>query len=62
MDIMKKEILKQVLLNAVQYNGKADVGAVVGKIIAENPKIKNEIYFHQNQVNILIWDMQKQLL
>jgi len=40
---MKKEILKQVLLNAVQYNGKADVGAVVGKIIAENPKIKNEI-------------------
>lgn len=37
---MKKEILKQVLLNAVQYNGKANVGSVVGKIIAENPEIK----------------------
>jgi glutamyl-tRNA synthetase len=39
---MKKVILKQVLANAIQY-GKADEKAVLGKVLAENPKLKKDI-------------------
>ena len=39
----KKLILKYALLNAVQHDGKANVQAVLGKIISENPKVRNEI-------------------
>ncbi len=39
---MKDIILKHALLNAQQY-GKAEMGAVIGKVIAENPEAKNEI-------------------
>jgi len=41
---MEKEILlKHTLLNAIQHDGKADVQAVLGKIISEFPKVRNEI-------------------
>lgn len=40
---MKDVILKHVLLNALQYEGKADFKAVVGKIISENPKVKDSL-------------------
>src|SRR3989338_1396903 len=39
---MKDVILKHALLNAQQY-GKAEVGSVIGKVIAENPEAKNKI-------------------
>ena len=35
-------ILKHALLNAQQY-GKAEIGSVIGKVIAENPEAKNKI-------------------
>ncbi len=42
--IMKKEvIMKYALHNAVQFNGKANPGAVVGKLIAEDPKVKSRL-------------------
>ena len=40
---MKKEILKNTLLNAVQHNGKADIQAVLGKILGEKPEFRNKI-------------------
>lgn len=40
---MKDLILKHALINAVEHNGKARVAAVLGKIIAENPKFKSKI-------------------
>ncbi|OGI15811.1 glutamate--tRNA ligase [Candidatus Micrarchaeota archaeon RBG_16_49_10] len=36
-------ILKHTLLNALQYGGKADFKAVVGKIISENPDFKDNM-------------------
>ncbi len=39
---MRDIILKHALLNAQQY-GKAEVGSVIGKVIAENPEAKNKI-------------------
>ncbi len=36
-------MLKHVLLNAIQHDGKANVQAVLGKIISEDPKTRNKI-------------------
>jgi glutamyl-tRNA synthetase len=40
---MKKTILKHALQNAKKFDGKASMGAVIGKILAENPKLKESI-------------------
>ncbi len=47
---MKKEkvqprdfILAYALQNAVKYDGKANAGAVIGKILSENPELKREV-------------------
>ena len=40
---MKDLIRKHALLNAVQYNGKANEGAVLGKVLAEDPDLKYNI-------------------
>lgn len=40
---MNEKILKYVLENAVRYNGKASEGSVIGKLIAEDPGIKNRL-------------------
>jgi len=40
---VKQLILKHALMNAIQHNGKADVGAILGKLIAEDPQAKDKI-------------------
>lgn len=40
---MKELILKHVLINALEHNGKADLQAVIGKVIAEDNSIKLKI-------------------
>lgn len=40
---LQEVILKYTLQNAVKYRGKADVSAIIGKIIQENPKLKQKI-------------------
>lgn len=40
---MKELILKYALQNAVKYKGKANIGAVIGKVLAENPELKNDM-------------------
>jgi len=39
---MKGLILKYALQNAVKYKGKANIGAVIGKVLAENPELKKD--------------------
>ncbi len=39
---MEEEILKHCLINAVKYGGKARIDAVLGKILAENPNLKEK--------------------
>ena len=53
-------IIKYALQNAVKFNGKANVGAVIGKVLAENPELKKDmkklskdIHKIVNQVNSL---------
>ena len=40
---LKKNAFKYALLNAVQFNGTANQGAVIGKIVSENPDLKARI-------------------
>ncbi|MCH8328891.1 MAG: hypothetical protein IIB81_00690, partial [Nanoarchaeota archaeon] len=40
---MKDLILKYALQNAVKYKGKANIGAVIGKVLAENPGLKKDM-------------------
>ncbi|MBI3027491.1 glutamate--tRNA ligase [Candidatus Woesearchaeota archaeon] len=43
MDIgIKAMITKYALQNAVRYKGKANIGAVIGKVLAENPDLKDK--------------------
>ncbi|MBI4140718.1 glutamate--tRNA ligase [Candidatus Woesearchaeota archaeon] len=56
MDI-KKLARKWALQNAVKYNGKADVGAVIGKLIAEDPKIKPQLGKLMKDIKTIIEDV-----
>ncbi len=42
MDV-KKAALKYALQNAVEFKGRANAGAVIGKVISENPELKERI-------------------
>src|SRR3989339_635320 len=39
---LKSAITKYALQNAVKYKGKANIGAVIGKVLAENPDLKDK--------------------
>jgi glutamyl-tRNA synthetase len=61
----KKIILKYTLLNAIQHDGKANVQAVLGKILAEKPELKNRIKDVILDIQKIVkdvnsWDKRKQ--
>jgi glutamyl-tRNA synthetase len=47
-------IKKHALQNAVKFNGKANIGAVIGKLLAENPELKENLNKIKNQVNQVV--------
>ncbi|MBI4159491.1 glutamate--tRNA ligase [Candidatus Woesearchaeota archaeon] len=51
---MKNIILKHALNNAVQFNGKANPGAVIGKVLQENPSLKNNIQQISQEINEIV--------
>ncbi len=62
---LKDLILRHSLANAVQFNGRANSGAVLGKVLAEQPelkrtidKLKKEIESAVKQINS--WNIEKQ--
>ncbi len=63
---MKNLILKHVLINAIEHKGKAELQAVLGKVISENPSLKEkiteiipEIEKTIKKINSLSLEMQK---
>ncbi|MBI5871722.1 glutamate--tRNA ligase [archaeon] len=44
----EKVILKHALANALKYNGKANLGAVIGRVLAEKPGLKEDIKLLQS--------------
>ena len=51
---MNKEIYKHALHNAVKYNGKANPGAVIGKVLADNPKLKSDMKILGKEVSEIV--------
>ena len=65
MRILENIILKHTLLNAIQYNGKADFKAVVGKILSEKPELKKDLKNIIPEIKKVIsevnsWSLEKQ--
>lgn len=50
-------IRKWALQNAVKYGGKANPGAVIGKLLSEQPELKEQMKDLAKQVNIIIKDV-----
>src|SRR3989344_9246795 len=50
-------ILKYVLQNAVKYGGKANAGAVIGKVIAEKPEYKAEMGRVGSYISTIVKDV-----
>lgn len=56
---LKSAIKKWVLHNAIHYNGKANQGAVIGKILSENQELKNDITSLAKEIGLVIKEVNK---
>ncbi len=54
---MKDLILKYALQNAVKFNGKANIGAVIGKVLAENPQLKKNMKKLSKEIKKIVDDV-----
>ena len=66
---LKIAIKKYALQNALKYKGKADIGAAIGKVLAENPELKKrakdiskEVAKTVNEINKLSLEKQEKML
>ena len=56
---LKKIITKYTLQNAVKYKGKANMGAVIGKVLAENPDLREKAKELSKEIKKVIKDVNK---
>ena len=56
---MKDLILKHALKNAVDFNGKANAGAVLGRILSEKPELKKDIHQLKKDIELVIKGLEK---
>ncbi len=56
---LKNTILKYALQNAIKFNGKANVGAVIGKVFAEHPELKEKASEISKEVKKKIKDISR---
>lgn len=56
---MKDLILKYALQNAIKFNGKAQPGAIIGRVLAENPALKSKIKDISKEVNNIVKEVNK---
>jgi glutamyl-tRNA synthetase len=47
-------VRKYALQNAVKFKGKANIGAVIGKVLAENPKLKKDMKKLSRQIHKMV--------
>lgn len=59
---MKDIILKYALHNAVRYDGKANAGALVGRIIQEKPEYKNKVKELSKEIAVIVSEVNKMSL
>ena len=56
---LKKKILKYALQNAIKFDGNANQGAVIGKILAEEPELKAKIKEISKDISEVIKEVNK---
>jgi len=56
---VKEAILKHALHNALKFDGKANPGAVIGKVLSEHPELKSKIKEVSTEVATVIKDISK---
>jgi glutamyl-tRNA synthetase len=56
---MKDLILKHALKNALDFNGKANPGAVLGRVLSENPEFKKDIPRLKKDIEIVVKGLEK---
>ncbi|MBW2996594.1 glutamate--tRNA ligase [Candidatus Woesearchaeota archaeon] len=57
--VLKDSILKYALQNAVQFNGKANPGAVIGKLLAEDSSLKKKMKDVAKEVGKIVAEVNK---
>src|SRR4030067_3018330 len=62
---MQDAIKKHALINAVEYEGKANPQAIMGKILAENPELKKDMASLGKEISKIVkevnsWTLEKQ--
>ena len=62
---MRDVILKHALSNAVEFNGKANAGSVIGRVVSEKPELKADMKTLGKTVSEVVkevnsWDLKKQ--
>lgn len=57
--MLKKDIEKYALHNAVKYGGKANPGAVIGKLLSEHPGLKDKMKDVAKEVNEVLKEVNK---
>ena len=58
MDV-KKEVRKYALHNALKFDGKANQGAVIGKLLREHPDLKSKLKDLSKDINAVISEVNK---
>ena len=56
---MKEIILKYALQNAIKYEGEANAGALVGRIVQEKPEYKNRIKELSKEISVIVSEVNK---
>ncbi len=56
---LKEAILKYALQNALKFNGRANIGAVIGKLISEEPKLKKDMKKISEEVKKIVAKVNK---
>ena len=56
---IKTEIRNWALQNALKYNGKANQGAIIGKLISEHPELKQELNKLAKDISAIITEVNK---
>ena len=57
-----KDIRYFALENAVKFNGKANPGAVIGKVLADNPKLKKDMKTLSKQIQEIVKEVNSMSL
>ena len=56
---LKEVIRKYALQNAIKFNGKANAGAVIGKLLSEDPKLKGKIKEINKDIQAVVKEVNK---